>query len=158
MAPKNKQEQLKLEMKNFNSIKKSSEEVNEELVELDNEVENVNNQLPVKNDFLSNFTMFIKNTQTLNNFNLDEFFQGLSILSSLAASKVNNEEEMKVLENDLKEQKDLNEKLKKEISDMKKEISNIYEEVSEFDSLNGIEKVVKIQSFSESLLEMVKKW
>lgn len=170
VAPKEKQKNLRVLIKNktnkkedifIKDINKSNSILSNSISEnglLENNVVLVDNKLekPEKVDFLSNLSDFINNAKNLSNFNLEEFFHGMTLLTSLAANKVIQVNETEELNLKIKEQEKMIESLNAEILILNNDIEMISNETIEFVKLDGIDKIGKMKEFIDKLIELTK--
>lgn len=150
IAPKDKdKEKKKLKKKNMRVAIQNK--ANKEIL-LEDEVL-VDNQLDKseKVDFLSNLSVLINNAKSLSNFNLEEFFEGLTLLSSLAVDKTNESKELEELRRKVNVQSKIIEGLNNEISNFNNNISNISNDIIEFSKLDGIDKIGNLENFINKL-------
>ena len=170
IAPKDKQKKLRVLFKTMGKSKESedlllktekddiddvSNSISDVTVKEENSINLVDTKLE-KSDFLSNMSDFINNGKKLRNFNLEEFFQGITLLTSLAANNVLEVEEIDELKLKIKEQEKIIESLNVEIDSLNDNIKMIYKEILEFDKLDGIDKIGEIKEFIDKLIELTK--
>lgn len=109
-------------------------------------------QPPIKkqneDELLSSIQSILGNMSTLKEFDLENFFSGLSKLSTLAVEKNGNSEELYKLKEESKIIKNENELLKTKLELLKKEIET-------FESQDTIQKITRLKDFGSNLIDLI---